>query len=88
MVPKKNAAAGIAFVGFPLAVLGFILLVGGNVGVGLPFLGAGLGFAVLGMAAWRKATASAEGEGAPPNAGVDGARTGRTDPLEPGGTGQ
>jgi hypothetical protein len=83
MAQYKNVGSGIAIVGFPLVVLGFIFLVGGNIGIGLPFLGSGLIFILMGVAAGRKGAAldvnseaqsPAEGDGgrAKPGAAPDG----------------
>lgn len=74
MAQNKNVGTGIAIVGFPLFVLGFIFLVGGNVGSGLPFLASGLVFILLGVAAGRKAASPGNSSGAQPLAGEDSAR--------------
>jgi hypothetical protein len=74
MAQHKKVGIGIGIVGFPLAVLGFIFLVGGNVGVGLPILACGLGFVVLGAAAARKAASPSASTGAQPPAGGDSGR--------------
>ena len=54
MAQDRKIRIGVGIVGFPLAVLGMIFLIGGNVAVGLPFLAAGMGLVVIGLAASRK----------------------------------
>lgn len=68
MAKDTKIGLGIGIAGFPLAVLGLIFLIGGNVGVGLPFLASGLGFIVMGAAAVRKAASPSDTTGAPPPA--------------------
>ena len=51
---NKKRGIGTGILGFSVAVLGFIFLVGGNLAIGLPLLGAGLGCIVIGMAVARK----------------------------------
>ena len=67
-IQTKNAGAGIAIMGFTVVVLGFIFMGGGDVGISLPFLAAGLGSIVLGIAAVRKAASLSETTGAQPPA--------------------
>jgi hypothetical protein len=74
MAQNKNVGTGIAIAGFPLFVLGFIFLVGGNVGIGLPFLASGLVFILLGVAAGRTAASPGDSSGTQPPAGGDGDR--------------
>jgi hypothetical protein len=77
MAQNKKIGIGIGILGFPLVVLGFIFLIGGKLGIGLPFFGAGLVFIVMGAAAARKAASPSDSTGAQPPAGGD---SGRAEP--------
>ena len=76
MARSKNPRLLGLLLGSPFAFLGLVFLLGGKVGVGLPFLLLGLAPALAGAAAGRKA--------APPADDPPGRPTADGEPAEPG----
>jgi hypothetical protein len=66
MAADIKRAIGITMVGCAMATVGSVMLIAGKTAIALPFLGAGITFLAVGMAAARKAVLPGAGKGTQP----------------------